>query len=347
MAVGAGGRMLERSIVDRSVGLPERLVFEGAPVLVAPLKQDKHARKPTAVSGRVIDTATACPPLTILESSKLEQLKMKEVQRLAPEAHKVRSAFIEGRAKELAQRTGKSVAEARKAIERQCEGMLRPDMVLPFDDPELAGCTVADVLADPDRFVYETLADPLEGIEYGRCKAKIFRRSDGTLWINSFAHGGMRYELRRDAAAVRSAMLAAAKGDVVKTFVTLCGEADLDPQEMAELRQLAKKLSGVVLSAIDDALAAAQQQQTAQRAKEERGRRFAARRDPRPHIRAPGADNPWIPEMGVLNGVIGKVAAARPPTRDIDGVVTRAHKIPVPNTHAFTQAEANTEEDAG
>ena len=49
---GPGGRMLERSIVDRSVGLPERLVFEGAPVLVAPLKQDKRARKPTAVSGR-------------------------------------------------------------------------------------------------------------------------------------------------------------------------------------------------------------------------------------------------------------------------------------------------------
>ena len=35
--VGAAGQLLERSIVDVSVGSPERLVFEGAPVVVPPL----------------------------------------------------------------------------------------------------------------------------------------------------------------------------------------------------------------------------------------------------------------------------------------------------------------------
>jgi hypothetical protein len=40
MMVGAGGQLLERSIVDRMVGGPERLVFEGPPVLVPPLAQD-------------------------------------------------------------------------------------------------------------------------------------------------------------------------------------------------------------------------------------------------------------------------------------------------------------------
>jgi hypothetical protein len=34
-------------------------------------------------------------------------------------------------------------------------------------------------------------ADPIEGIEYGRCKAKIMLRRNGSVWINSFAHGGM------------------------------------------------------------------------------------------------------------------------------------------------------------
>jgi hypothetical protein len=34
-------------------------------------------------------------------------------------------------------------------IVRQFEGVLRPDIVLPFDDPELASCTVGDVLANP------------------------------------------------------------------------------------------------------------------------------------------------------------------------------------------------------
>ena len=36
--VSASGALLERSIVDRMVGGPERLVFEGGPILVQPLQ---------------------------------------------------------------------------------------------------------------------------------------------------------------------------------------------------------------------------------------------------------------------------------------------------------------------
>jgi hypothetical protein len=67
---------------------------------------------------------------------------------------------------------------------------------------------VAHVLADPDRFVDATLADPLEGLDYGRCKAQIMRRRDGTLWVHSFAHGRTTYELRHDAASVEAALRA-------------------------------------------------------------------------------------------------------------------------------------------
>jgi len=89
-----------------------------------------------------------------------------------------------------------------------------PDLVLPFDDEEFAGCTVADVLADPDRFEGATLADPNEGPDYGHCVAKILRRPDGTPWIDSFAHGRTVYELKYDAAAVRSAIQKADKTEV-------------------------------------------------------------------------------------------------------------------------------------
>ena len=41
--------------------------------------------------------------------------------------------------------------------------------------------------------------------------------------------------------------------------------------------------------------------------------------------------------------VIGGVIAARPPARDIDGAATQMRKLPVPNTHAFSQSEANVE----
>jgi hypothetical protein len=159
--VSPRGALLERSIVDRMVGGPERLVFEGGPVLVPPLKQDKKSRRPVAVDGETLDTATACPPLSIVETAKLEELKAMERQRLAPEVAKGRSTFISVQAKCLAERTGKPEQDARKIIERQYQGVLHPDVILPFDDKDLSGYTVGDVLADPARFEGETLADPL------------------------------------------------------------------------------------------------------------------------------------------------------------------------------------------
>jgi hypothetical protein len=187
LMIGAGGQLLERSIVDRVVGSPERLVFEGAPVLDPPLAQDKASRRPVAIDGEALDTVAACPPLTIVEQSGLNELRAKETHRLAPDVVKSRESFINRQSHWLVERTGMDVGRARRTILRQCEGVLLPDVVLPFDDEDLAGKTVADVLADPAKFAGATLADPLEGVDYGRCKARIMRRADdGTPWIHSF-----------------------------------------------------------------------------------------------------------------------------------------------------------------
>src|SRR3954451_24312874 len=61
--VAKRGALLVRSIVDTSVGLPERLVFEGPPEVVHPLRQDHAARMPEAREGELLDTQRACPPL--------------------------------------------------------------------------------------------------------------------------------------------------------------------------------------------------------------------------------------------------------------------------------------------
>ena len=343
MLVSSSGALLERSIVDRMVGGPERLVFEGGPVLVPPLQQDKESRRPIAIDGVALDTVALCPPLSIVERARLDELKASEHARLAPEMAKAREAFVEAQTKKLVARTGMSEKAARQVIVRQCEGLLWPDIVLPFDDPELDGRTVGDVLANPEFYEGETLADPLKGVAYGPCVAKIMRRADGTPWIHSFAHGRTIYELKLDPTSVRKAMEKAAKDDVVATFTRLAAGADLDPVELAELRQLAKKLSGVGLRTIDDVLKSARQQQAAQNAEAARTRQAASRQDPRPQVRSPFPDEPWLPQMDVLNEVIGGVIAARPPARDIDGAATQMRKLPVPNTHAFSQWEANVE----
>jgi hypothetical protein len=231
MMVGAGGQLLERSIIDRMVGAPERLVFEGPPVLVEPLAQDAQARRPDVREGAWLDTQAACPPLSIIEKAKLEEIIAKAKHELAGESAKAHEAFIGKQAEALAKRSGMSVHAARDVLRKQCGGVLMPSIVLPFDDPELEGKTVADVLADPAGFEGETLSDPLEGVDYGRCKARIMRRADGAPWIHSFAHGRTVYELKLDAAAIRAAMDAAPDSEVTSVLVEMLLRATVSPAE--------------------------------------------------------------------------------------------------------------------
>jgi hypothetical protein len=92
MMISRSGALLERSIVDRMVGAPERLVFEAEPVLMKPLAQDRESRRPTVVDGETLDTLAACPPLTVVEKAEFDKFLAKECQRLAREATKARSA---------------------------------------------------------------------------------------------------------------------------------------------------------------------------------------------------------------------------------------------------------------
>jgi hypothetical protein len=342
MMVSASGALLERSIVDRMVGGPERLVFEGQPILMPPVAQDQERRRPRAVAGDELDTIAACPPLSIAETSRLEELKACEEQRLASAAAKTRAAFIERQTKKLVA-GGMSEHAAKQTIMRQGEGVLRPDLVLPFDNDELAGKTVADVLADPAWFEGETLADPLEGVDYGRCIAKIMRHPDGTPWIHSFAHGRTVYALKYDAAAVHKAMKAAAKETVVEVFLALALDADIDAVELDQLRRLAVELSGEGARTIAVALKAAQQKRAAQLAEERRQRKLAQRRDKRPRLPRPPLDTEYEPVMSAIESVVVASTATMPPARDIDGALTRARKVPILDLHAFTSAGANAE----
>jgi hypothetical protein len=341
MMVGAGGQLLNRSIVDRMVGAPERLVFEGAPVLEPPLLQDLASRTPSVVEGVALDAIIACPPLTIVEQAKLLELRAKEAHRLAPDAAKARGAFIAQQSQRLVERTGMSAERAVQVIEQQCRGVLLPAMTLPFDDTELRDCTVADVLADPARFEGATLADPLEGVEYGACKAKIMRRADGTPWVNSFAHGHTTYELKLDASAVEFAVNKAPANEAAAVFVRLALAAELGADELEHLRDLASNRAGVGKKAIERKLKEARRVQAAQQAQEGRDRRAAERQDPRPQITAPAPKAAWLPQIGVINDVLGASRAEEPPMRDIEGYTTWVRVRPICSMHTLTALGSN------
>jgi hypothetical protein len=341
MMVGKAGQMLERSIIDRSVGRPERLVFEAPPVLAEPLAQDAEARRPRVTAGEWLDTKTACPPLTIAEKSQLDELRIKAKHQLAGKSDEAREAFIGVQADALVKRSGVTMREARAIIGRQCEGELLPSIVLPFDDPKLAGKTGADVLADPEAFVRETLADPLEGPDYGPCKAMILRRADGTVFINSFAHGGIRYELKLDAAAIRIALSTADKADVIPRLVELLSRAAIEPADEQALIDYARERSGIAVREFGRQFKRAREVKAAEAAKAAREQRRAERNDPRPQLPVPAPDAEWLPQMDALNDVLGKVGGRNPPARDIEGNLVCVRRIALKGTHDFVSANEN------
>jgi hypothetical protein len=221
---------------------------------------------------------------------------------------------------------------------------LLPCVVLPFDDEDLAGTTVADVLADPGRFEDATLADPIEGILYGAGKAKVLRRADGTLWIHSFAHGRTIYELKYDFRTAKAELEKAPKDEVADVFVRLALAGDLGEEELEELRNLAHGRTGINKRTLSHKLKAARQAAAAWHAQQEREQHLAERRDPRPQIPVRPPDAPWLTQMAVLNDVLGASLEPEPPMRDIDGVITRVRVRQTPNMHAFTALGANEEE---
>jgi hypothetical protein len=191
--VSGAGSFLERSLVDKAVASPERLIFEAPPVIVPPLEQ--APRLAEAVEGDILDTMAACPPLTDAERTEVERLKQAEKLRLKSELDEARAKWSESHLKRLVA-SGMTKDEARAQVDRWLDHKeLSGDFPLPFDDPKLAGASVADVLARPDKYVGQTLSDPFEGPSYGRGKAIVYRRDDASLFVNSFAHGGCVYAL--------------------------------------------------------------------------------------------------------------------------------------------------------
>jgi hypothetical protein len=217
--ISAAGTLLARSIIDRAVATPEHLCFEGPPPLGPGLAQDKAARMPKAVDGNWLDTRAACPPLNANEQSRLKELQTKAAFALNTGCGRVRTAWLQQRTTEIATRCGITEQAARTIAIKHADGVLLPAIELTFANPAIGVVTVGDVLPDPDKYVDESLADPWEGPSYGRQTAKVLRRQDGSIFVNSYAHGGQAFELKFDADAINKILTSTAASNVVDTMI--------------------------------------------------------------------------------------------------------------------------------
>lgn len=252
--VGEKGAFLERSIVDSSVGTPERLVFEGAPRLSADLIQP--ARLAVPVEGEVLDTRACCPALVAEELDQIIPYREAERTRLLPEINRRKVIATAEAAKKISEKTGRPLSECQADAEYAwTHNILYPDDVLPFDNARVT-VTVRDVLDDPARFVDNTsmrMADPNEGPEYGPGKAIVRqRKKDGSLWIDSFAHGGTRYELREYPEVEERLRDERAQSDFTNVFEEQTGPADIEADVEAALAEKPIKQPRFRLISLDD-----------------------------------------------------------------------------------------------
>jgi hypothetical protein len=335
-AISAAGTLLVRSIIDRAVATPEHLCFEGPPPLGPGLAQDQAARMPRVINGNWLDTRAACPPLNALEQFRLKELQTKAAFALNAERARVRATWLKQRGTEIATRCGISEEAARRIAIKQANGVLLPAVELTFADPTIGIVTVGDVLADPDKYVDKPLADPWEGPSYGRQTAKVLRRPDGSIFINSFAHGGQAFELKLDAETIGKILSETAASNVIETMINHVLTGSLDAVEIDALVRQAAKLAKVGLRPIQQKLKVAQAQHDKQRKAQARAMMLAKRTDPRPQRNAPFNDAPWLPEMEAYDAILGAAAGDIPPTRHIEDELNCARCTVVPGTHAFS-----------
>jgi hypothetical protein len=144
--VGGAGQLLDRSIVDRSVGSPERLVFEGAPVMVPPLAQDQSSRQPVVTEGIAIDLLAVISQLTDAERDIVKSMKDAARKRLHGEAALVREQSDRSLAKNISESTGIHIETALRHVRARHDGALMPSIVLEFDDSEIGTITVGQIL---------------------------------------------------------------------------------------------------------------------------------------------------------------------------------------------------------
>jgi hypothetical protein len=246
--IGRAGQLLDRSLVDRMVAYGERLCFEGAPIIEPPLAQDIAKRTPDVFEGEAIDTELVVPRLTEYERQRVHEAKAASTEALGRAAAEIRTQHDRKLAERISTKSGMPITSALRFVAARHRGVLLPDLDLDFDHHGIV--SVATLLADPDRFIGETLADPLEGADYGRCKAKVMRADDGRLYIHSFAHGRALYWVRHDARSAKAAIAQAPVDGLIDYAMVILATTEMEADELEDLVAIVAKKAGIGVRAV-------------------------------------------------------------------------------------------------
>lgn len=200
LAISEAGRPLLRSAVDLAMLNPAQPVFLAAHC--SPGLQQRRQRWMVRGGDQALFDTRALVDLSATETEQLQRLQRQAVEEAADALADARQAWQERRVAELTAR-GVDAEQARAQCAAASEsGDLSADWLLTLADGRRV--TVADVLADRQRFHAMPCRDPLEP-EYGSPSvAKLYTDQDKPI-LRSHAHGGCTYHLHPTTAAQQQA----------------------------------------------------------------------------------------------------------------------------------------------
>lgn len=192
--ISKAGSLLARWILDGAVFQTNRIDYCAPAVCVSPLRQRKPAPVLHGSINLALDTRVALPDLTAMEEAKYRDMVSKAKAAKQAEAAVVRTAYKALRVKELVDQ-GVAQAEADSTVSQALENqVLLADFRLVAEDGRTV--TVAELLADKNRWHGKQFADPVEPDYHGdRRIARAFLIGCRRPFIKSFAHGGCLYYL--------------------------------------------------------------------------------------------------------------------------------------------------------
>jgi hypothetical protein len=185
----AGG-LLERSLVDVSVGSPERLIFEAAPIVELPLK-----RRPPPP--RLFSTGEPLADVAAPDMDLVQRLKDEARELIRPTARVQKKRHETDQIDRVSRTLGISKTEARGIVKQRLEAQVLND----DDLLETGRGRFERVGAFLDRTTAATaLPCPIEGSSYGTSTAYFYPPDDYSPLprIISFAHGKItRFQFAR------------------------------------------------------------------------------------------------------------------------------------------------------
>jgi hypothetical protein len=204
--------------------------------------------------------------------------------------------------------------------------------------------SVADILADPERFHGETLADPLEGRNYGRSKGKLFWNANNSVIVNSLAHGGCKYNLQHDADYIEEKVKVGGENAPFILAALMAHAGDFDVVTRERLRNVAAKVGRAgkraVAQTIKDAVRKAKQTAAAAaRARSGRHGEKSSTKPSRQKLVLLGGERPEAlraieaklrtPAYVVPGAIVARGQAASVILRAVDPVKLRAGKLDI------------------